>query len=91
MSSNYHLSSLKPGESGTIAALAGERPFRRRLMELGLLPGTNVRLINRAPLGDPLEIEVRGCRLSIRAAEASQIDLRDDTNERPRRSLNVVG
>ena len=63
-------------------------------MALGLLPGTDVRVINRAPLGDPLEIEVRGCRLSIRAAEAGLIELERDgdtgSDDPPRRALPVV-
>jgi Fe2+ transport system protein FeoA len=44
-----------------------------RLMEMGLVPGTEVTIVNVAPLGDPLEIEVRTCRLSIRRAEAAEI------------------
>jgi ferrous iron transport protein A len=44
-------------------------------MELGLVPGTTLAVKNVAPLGDPLEIEVRGCRLSIRHAEAADIEL----------------
>lgn len=53
--------------------VGGERAFRRRLMEMGLVPGTEVSLINVAPLGDPLELHVRGSRLSIRAAEANLV------------------
>lgn len=56
-----------------IAAVEGSRSFRRRLMEMGLVPGTPIRVIDVAPLGDPLEIEVRNSRLSIRKAEAAQI------------------
>jgi Fe2+ transport system protein FeoA len=59
-----------------IAAVDGERGFRRRLLELGLCPGTAVIVRNVAPLGDPLEIEVRGGRLSIRRDEAAQIRVR---------------
>ncbi|MBP8809598.1 MAG: ferrous iron transport protein A [Kofleriaceae bacterium] len=59
-----------------IEAVDGERGFRRRLLELGLCPGTTVRVTNVAPLGDPLEIEVRGGRLSIRRDEAAQIRVR---------------
>jgi ferrous iron transport protein A len=58
-----------------IRSVAGARAFRRRLMEMGLVPGTEVTIVNVAPLGDPLEIEVRTCRLSIRRAEAAQIDV----------------
>lgn len=56
-----------------ITSVAGTRAFRRRLMEMGLVPGTEVTIVNVAPLGDPLEIEVRACRLSIRRDEAAQI------------------
>jgi ferrous iron transport protein A len=58
------------GERFTIERVGGERSFRRRLMELGLVPGTHVELVGVAPLGDPLELLVRGCSLSIRKGEA---------------------
>jgi Fe2+ transport system protein FeoA len=60
----------------SIEAVDGTRAFRRRLMEMGLIPGTEVILRNVAPLGDPLEIEVRHGRLSIRRSEAAQIRVR---------------
>ena len=82
------LADLAVGEEGTIAAVKGPRAFRRRLLELGLVPGTLVRLLAVAPLGDPLELEARGCRLSIRRAEASAIAL---AAERKRRHLKVAG
>jgi len=53
--------------------VGGERAFRRRLMELGMVPGTQVTVEKVAPLGDPLELRARGCALSIRAAEARAI------------------
>lgn len=56
-----------------IRAVNGERGFRRRLMEMGLVPGTQVSVTNVAPLGDPIEIEVRRGRLSIRRVEAASI------------------
>ena len=62
----------------TIQAVSGERGFRRRLMEMGLVPGTAIQLVRVAPLGDPLEIEVRGCRLSIRRQEAQEVKLDAD-------------
>lgn len=67
------LAALRPGQAATITAVGGARAFRRRLLELGLLPGVDVRMIKVAPLGDPLEIEARGCRLSMRAREAEAI------------------
>lgn len=59
--------------SVSLRHVGGERAFRRRLMEMGLVPGTPVTVVNVAPLGDPLEIIVRGGRLSIRKAEAAQV------------------
>jgi len=58
-----------------VVAVEGERGFRRRLMEMGLCPGTKVTVTNVAPLGDPLEIEVRRGRLSIRRVEAAGIQV----------------
>ena len=60
----------------TISSVGGERSFRRRLLELGLLPGTVVEIIRVAPLGDPLEISLRGSRLSIRREEAAQVRIK---------------
>lgn len=70
------LSDLPVGSSALIEAVGGERTFRRRLLELGLLPGTVVRLLRIAPLGDPLELWARGANLSIRRRDADQITLR---------------
>ena len=61
------------GRVVTVAAVDGARAFRRRLLEMGLVPGTAVRIVTVAPLGDPLRIEVRGGQWSIRRAEAAQI------------------
>jgi Fe2+ transport system protein FeoA len=58
-----------------VVAVRGPRAFRRRLLELGLLPGTVVRKQKVAPLGDPIELSVRGTRLSIRRAEARGIEV----------------
>lgn len=61
---------LAVGEAGTIAEVGCARPIALRLMEMGLLPGTRVELVRVAPLGDPVELRVRGYSLSIRKAEA---------------------
>lgn len=63
------------GRAATVRRVGGERGFRRRLMELGLVPGTTVTIEKVAPLGDPLELVVRGCSLSIRAAEARAVEV----------------
>jgi ferrous iron transport protein A len=59
----------------TVVAVHGERGFRRRLLELGFVPGAPVRVLRVAPLGDPLELDLRGCRLSVRRAEAAGIEV----------------
>lgn len=69
----HSIAELKPAQSGVVTEVGGERAFRRRLMEFGLVPGTTVTLRKVAPLGDPLELEVRGCRLSIRKREAAAV------------------
>jgi ferrous iron transport protein A len=69
------LARIAVGEVVTVQAVGGERSFRRRLMELGLVPGTRVQLIGVAPLGDPVELLVRGASLSIRRAEAEAVSV----------------
>ena len=68
-----HLSELEVSDVADIEHVGGERSFRRRLMELGLVPGTRVELKAVAPLGDPLELLVRGSSLSIRRADAALV------------------
>jgi ferrous iron transport protein A len=70
-----NLAQTRIGQIVTVAHVAGEGSFRRRLMELGLVPGTRIELIGVAPLGDPLELLVRGSSLSIRRAEAEGISV----------------
>jgi ferrous iron transport protein A len=67
------LSSLKPGESATIAGFVLSPEIRQRLLELGLTEGTPCEMRRFAPLGDPLEIRVRNYNLSLRKAEAEGI------------------
>jgi ferrous iron transport protein A len=69
------LAELSVGNVVTIESIAGERSFRRRLMELGLVAGTRVELVGVAPLGDPVELLVRGSCLSIRRAEARSVQV----------------
>jgi ferrous iron transport protein A len=67
------LAELAPGESGVIVRIHGDGAFARRLMELGLVPGTKVEVVRHAPLGDPVELRVRRVHLSIRRSEANHI------------------
>src|SRR5438132_6406596 len=67
------LSALRPGDRATIGRLEGGGPIRRRLLELGLTPGTLVTLVRLAPLRDPMEIRVRGYQLCVRRSEADAV------------------
>ncbi|EKO3407729.1 ferrous iron transport protein A [Vibrio fluvialis] len=70
------LSDLKAGESGLILALNGlSTDVRKKLMVMGLLPNTQVTLIRRAPMGDPLQVEVRGVSIAVRESIAAAIDV----------------
>jgi Fe2+ transport system protein FeoA len=69
------LSEIPIGQVVQVARIGGSGSFRRRLMELGLVPGTRVELLRVAPLGDPVELLVRGASLSIRKLEASAIEV----------------
>ncbi len=70
------LSRLKPGAAGCVAQVAGDDDISLRLMEMGLVPGTSLRVVGVAPLGDPMEIELRGYRLSLRRTEADRVELK---------------
>ena len=63
------------GESGTIKKVNGEGKIRRRLFDMGLTPGANVYLRKKAPLGDPIEITLRGYELSLRKGEAVNVEV----------------
>jgi Fe2+ transport system protein FeoA len=69
------LAQLSVGASATIRAFPQAGPAFTRLREMGLLPGTRVTLVRIAPLGDPLEIQVRGYRLSLGKSEATQVEI----------------
>jgi ferrous iron transport protein A len=67
------LDAIAVGSTVSVADVLGNDAVALRLLEMGLTPGVAVRLVGRAPLGDPLELELRGYRLSIRRAEAARV------------------
>jgi len=69
------LDRLNAGSLGRVVAVGGRGAFRRRLLELGLLPGTPVQRTGQAPLGDPLSFRVRGAILCLRRLEAAAIEV----------------
>lgn len=70
---NKKLSEFKIGESGMVTSVLGEGRIRRRLFDMGVTPGAEIYLKKRAPLGDPLEITLRGYELTLRGCEAANV------------------
>lgn len=69
------LADLAVGQQGCVAEVQGNDDISLRILEMGLIPGTEVSVIGTAPWGDPLELDVRGYRLSLRKAEAARVVL----------------
>ena len=69
------LDEFKIGETGLIKKVEGEGRLRRRLFDMGVTPGATVYLRKKAPLGDPLEVTIRGYELTLRKSEASLVYL----------------
>ena len=70
------LKELLPGQRGVIESLGKQSTLRKRIIDMGLTIGTEIKVIKRAPLGDPIEIKVRGYQLSLRQHEAHEIFVR---------------
>ncbi len=70
------LKDVQIGQSVTVARLTGEGAVKRRIMDMGITKGTEVYVRKVAPLGDPIELTVRGYELSIRKADAEMIEVR---------------
>lgn len=69
------LKDIKVGESATVLKLHGEGPVKRRIMDMGITKGVDVHVRKVAPLGDPIELNVRGYELSLRKADAAMIEV----------------
>jgi Fe2+ transport system protein FeoA len=67
------LDHMRAGSRGRVASIRGDGQIRRRLLEMGLCPGTELQLIRRAPLGDPIELKIRGYLLSVRGDHARHV------------------
>jgi len=71
-----NLSNLKPGQQGKILKLDSSiGPIRRRLMDMGVIPGETIKVEKVAPMGDPIEVTVKSYNLSLRKNEAKGIDI----------------
>jgi ferrous iron transport protein A len=72
---NTNLAKLAPGARATIVAIGSIGPMRRRLMDMGLLPGEPIEVQKVAPLGDPIEVRIKSYSLSLRKKEAEGIEV----------------
>jgi len=70
------LDGLRPGEAGRVHTVAATAPLATRLADLGFCPGTEVRAVRRAPLGEPVLYELRGYQIALRRSEASLVRVR---------------
>jgi ferrous iron transport protein A len=71
-----NLSQMKPGDVGVISDVGGEGALRRRLLDMGLTPGTGVKIRKIAPFGDPIELFLRGYELTLRGDDARIIKIK---------------
>lgn len=78
------LAELPSGQCGVIKTVGGEGALRRRLLDMGLTPKTRVEVRKRAPMGDPIELFLRGYSLTIRLDDAAKIDIEDIPTEKER-------
>lgn len=72
------LRELMPGKKGLVTKVTGSGPIRRRLLEMGVVPGSEVEMERYAPLGDPLEIKLKGYHLSLRKDEADMVEIEEE-------------
>ena len=69
------LKNIKVGQTATVVKLHGEGPVRRRIMDMGITKGVEIYVRKTAPLGDPLELNLRGYELSLRKSDAEMIEV----------------
>ncbi len=73
------LDKLAVGKEAVITVVGGEGPLRLRLLDMGLIPGTRVKMQKIAPMGDPIELYLRGYALTLRLEDARSIEVTEDT------------
>lgn len=78
MSQIVKLSTMKDGDKGIVESLEGHGNIQHRLVDMGVVKGSHISVIKRAPLGDPIEVKVKGTELALRKAEAAMISVAVD-------------
>lgn len=74
------LADISPGQSATISEITGDDSISIRLMEMGFTEGETIDFVGRAPMGDPIEVSIRGYRLSLRLSEANRVQIVPSAN-----------
>ena len=69
------LKDLKTGQSATITKVGGEGALRQHMLDMGVIPGAELTVVKLAPMGDPMEIRIHGYELTLRLAEAAEIEV----------------
>lgn len=69
------LNDLQIGQSGVVVKVGGKGQIRQRMMDMGLVPGSEIKVVRIAPLGDPVEFSIKGYNLSLRKSEAREIEV----------------
>ena len=72
------LDKFEIGESGVVKSVGGDGKIRRRLFDMGVTPGAKIYMRKRAPLGDPIEVTIRGYELTLRKTEAEPVTMEED-------------
>ena len=88
--SSMKVRELKPGQSARIEAVGGQGELRQHLLDMGVIPGAEITMIKLAPMGDPMEIRIHGYELTLRLADAanievSLIDKKEEDEEKPKK------
>ena len=75
------LDQLQPGQVGFVTRVTGSGPIKRRIVDMGIVSGTQISVLKYAPLGDPMEIKVKNFNLSLRKSEAALIEVQAAASE----------
>ena len=72
------LKELEPGKTAVVTVVGGEGSLRQHFLDMGVIPGAEVTLVKYAPMGDPMELRIHGYELTLRLADAAQIEIDGD-------------
>ena len=76
-----NISNLKINEVGVVKKVTASGEFRRRIIDMGVIPGAKIKMIKSAPFGDPIQIKIHGYNLSIRKSETEKIEIFENNYE----------